>query len=114
MGFPAQGQTIYGGWTQKSESSADLETRLATRGGVVATEYPYNADPTGVLDATAAILAAAAAVQAAGGGYLKLKGTFKVSGVPAATPGPALFTFTNVTGLVIDMREAIISDVSVY
>jgi hypothetical protein len=71
----------------------------------------YLAAGDNLQDDTPNILAAATALQAAGRGILKApKGTYKVVG----SIGAALFTFTNLNGVVIDFSEALIADAAVY
>lgn len=82
-------------------------------------DEPYGAVGDGVTDDTTAIEDAAAAIQAAGGGTLRLtKGTYSVAptkGLLADYPDEtAWITFTGLTGVIIDASEAIIADANTY
>jgi Pectate lyase superfamily protein len=66
MAFPNSATPLYGGWTQVSESNADLETRFKHR-GLNVMDAPYNAVGDGVADDTAAVIAAIAALPRIGG-----------------------------------------------
>lgn len=78
MPFPIRGQTIYGAWTQASEESADIDTRLKQRAFSVK-DAPYSARGDGVADDTAAILAADADAAIAGGDVFFPAGIYKIS-----------------------------------
>jgi hypothetical protein len=70
----------------------------------------FGADRSGVADSTPAFLLACAALQGAGGGILRGKGTYKVT----AHAGASLFTFTNLNSIEVDFAQALINDVAVY
>ena len=76
----------------------ELESRLVPSVTLSVTSAPYNADPTGVVDATAAIQFCINDVTAAGGGTVFIpNGTYKVSFPANAGTSPAIKLRSNIT-----------------
>lgn len=78
MPLPKPDRAIYGAWTQASQESADLESRLKERAFSVK-DAPYSAIGDGVVDDTAAVFAADAAAAVAGGNVFFPAGVYKTS-----------------------------------
>lgn len=90
LASPTGGEMV--GFSHDAPNTGDtIGQRLAQE--IWVTDAPYNADPTGVADASAAFQAALDALEALGGGTLRGKGVFKINATLAWPAEPATINF---------------------
>ena len=97
---------------RRREAAVDVPTAGPARAIFDVTDPSFGADPSGVSDSTRAIVRAAAALQAAGGGTLYFpRGTYRVytQGVQRERPTQALAAFRALRAVSVEGDDAMIS-----